>query len=80
MFERVLSEPPSPRPVPGPTPPFPRLVSRRTARRHLATAGIVLLGGEASAFGTGGPYFNDVWRYDAPACEAAAAPRLRGDI
>lgn len=29
---------------------------------------IVLLGGEASLFGAGGPYFNDVWVYDAPAC------------
>eukprot|EP00966_Prymnesium_polylepis_P124649 2882823-Prymnesium_polylepis.1 len=32
---------------------------------------IVLLGGEASLFGTGGPYFNDVWVYDAPACAPA---------
>ncbi len=29
---------------------------------------IVLLGGEASLFGTGGPYFNDVWAFDVPGC------------
>ena len=29
---------------------------------------IVLMGGEASLFGTGGPYFNDVWAYDVPGC------------
>lgn len=29
---------------------------------------IVLLGGEASLFGAGGPYFNDVWLYDSPSC------------
>ena len=27
---------------------------------------IVLLAGEASLFGTGGPYFNDVWAFDVP--------------
>ena len=29
---------------------------------------IVLLGGEASLFGTGGPYFNDVWLLESPSC------------
>jgi len=29
---------------------------------------IVLLGGEASLFGAGGPYFNDVWAYDIEGC------------
>jgi len=29
---------------------------------------IVLLGGEASLFGAGGPYYNDVWVYEQPAC------------
>jgi len=29
---------------------------------------IVLMAGEASLFGTGGPYFNDVWRLERPRC------------
>jgi hypothetical protein len=33
-----------------------------------ANGSIVLLGGEASLFGTGGPYFNDVWMLPNPAC------------
>jgi hypothetical protein len=33
-----------------------------------ANGSIVLLGGEASLFGTGGPYFNDVWMLPTPAC------------
>ena len=36
----------------------------------LVNGTIVLLGGEASLFGTGGPYFNDVWQWDAPTCAA----------
>jgi len=28
----------------------------------------VLLGGEASLFGAGGPYYSDVWVYDSPRC------------
>ena len=34
----------------------------------LVNGSIVLLGGEASLFGTGGPYFNDVWVLDSPEC------------
>ena len=34
---------------------------------------IVLLAGEASLFGFGGPYYNDVWRYDPPSCQG---PRM----
>ena len=30
---------------------------------------IALLAGEASLFGTGGPYYNDVWRYEEPGCQ-----------
>jgi hypothetical protein len=34
---------------------------------------IVLVGGEASLFGAGGPYFNDVWRLESPMCDAGSA-------
>lgn len=33
--------------------------------------GILLAGGEASLFGIGGPYFNDIWFLDSPTCEEA---------
>lgn len=32
---------------------------------------IVLLAGESSLFGTGGPYYNDVWAYDVTGCQAS---------
>jgi hypothetical protein len=35
---------------------------------ELVNGSIVLLGGEASLFGTGGPYYNDVWAYSTPKC------------
>jgi len=35
---------------------------------EVVNSSIVLLGGEASLFGAGGPYFNDVWVYEQPTC------------
>jgi N-acetylneuraminic acid mutarotase len=35
----------------------------------VANGSIVLLAGEASLFGAGGPYFNDIWAYELPKCE-----------
>lgn len=34
----------------------------------LQNGSLVLLGGEASLFGFGGPYFSDVWILDQPKC------------
>lgn len=35
---------------------------------EVVNGSIVLLAGEASLFGTGGPYYNDVWRLEQPSC------------
>merc|ERR1711994_419725 len=35
---------------------------------EVVDSNIVLLAGEASLTGTGGPYFNDVWVYNKPKC------------
>lgn len=35
---------------------------------EVVNGSIVLLGGEASLFGTGGPYYNDAWILDTPTC------------
>ncbi|KAK3280584.1 hypothetical protein CYMTET_8046 [Cymbomonas tetramitiformis] len=41
----------------------------------VANGSIVLLGGEASLFGAGEPYFHDVWEYPTPSC---AEPEAAG--